>query len=89
MIPHIRYNGKTVVFMGDLLPSSAHIPLPYIMAYDIDPLLTLEEKKQFYSEAIQNGYILFFEHDFYHECCTLKETEKGVKADRFLTISEI
>ncbi len=66
LIPHIRYNGKTVVFMGDLLPSVAHIPLPYIMAYDIDPLLTLDEKKQFYIEAIQNDYILFFEHDYYH-----------------------
>jgi hypothetical protein len=75
--------------MGDLLPSAAHMPLPYIMAYDIDPLLTLEEKKQFFAEAIENDYILFFEHDYYHECCTLKKTEKGVRADQFFTIGEL
>jgi len=89
IIPHINVNGKTVVFMGDLLPSAAHIPLPYIMAYDIDPLLTLDEKKQFFAEAIENDYILFFEHDYYHECCTLKETEKGVRADKFFTVGDL
>jgi len=89
LIPHIKFNGKTVVFMGDLLPSAAHIPLPYIMAYDIDPLLTLEEKKQFFIEAIENDYILFFEHDLYHECCTLKDTDKGVRADKFFKIEDL
>ena len=89
MIPHIKINGKTVVFMGDLLPSAAHIPLPYIMAYDIDPLLTLEEKRQFFDDAIEKNYILFFEHDLYHECCTLKKTEKGVRADRFFKVEDL
>jgi len=89
LIPHIKYQEKTVVFMGDLLPAAAHIPLPYIMAYDIDPLQTLAEKKQFFADAIQNGYILFFEHDLYHECCTLKQTEKGVRAGRFFTLGEL
>ena len=89
IIPHIKINGKTVVFMGDLLPSAAHIPLPYIMAYDIEPLLTLEEKIQFFDEAIENNYILFFEHDFYHECCTLKRTEKGVRADKLMKVEDL
>lgn len=89
IIPHIKFKGKTVVFMGDLLPSAAHIPLPYIMAYDIDPLLTLDEKKQFFAEALAKDSILFFEHDYYHECCTLKETEKGVRAKQFMTVKDL
>ena len=89
IIPHINYHDRTIVFMGDLLPSAAHIPLPYIMAYDIDPLLTLKEKIWFYQKAIENNYTLFFEHDYYHECCTLKETPKGIRPDKFFGLDEI
>ena len=78
-IPHINYNGKTVVFMADLLPSTAHVPMPWIMGYDTRPLITLEDKTRFYREALENDYILFLEHDLYHECCTLHQTDKGVK----------
>ncbi|NOX46557.1 MAG: MBL fold metallo-hydrolase [Chlorobi bacterium] len=77
LIPHIDYNGRTVVFMADLLPSTAHVPMPFIMAYDTRPLITLKEKEKFFDEAIRNDYVLFFEHDIYNECCTLKMTEKG------------
>ena len=63
--------------MADLLPSVAHIPIPYIMAYDMHPLKTLEEKKLFLSEAENKDYILFFEHDPLFECCNLQLTEKG------------
>lgn len=79
LIPHIKINGKTVVFMADLMPSSAHIPMPWIMAYDTRPLITLQDKERFYSEAIKNDYILFFQHDIYNEACILHETEKGVR----------
>ena len=78
-IPHINYNGRTVVFMADLLPSTAHIPMPWIMGYDTRPLITLEDKTRFYQEALENNYILFLEHDLYNECCTMQMTEKGVK----------
>ncbi len=78
MIPFISYKEKTVVFMADLLPSTAHIPMPYIMAYDTRPLITLSEKEKFFNEAVQNNYVLFFEHDLYNECCTLQKTEKGI-----------
>ncbi|MBN3036574.1 MAG: MBL fold metallo-hydrolase [Bacteroidales bacterium] len=77
MIPFISYGEKTIVFMADLLPSTAHVPLPYIMSFDTQPLVTLREKEDFFSEAIRNKYILFFEHDLYHECCTLTESAKG------------
>jgi glyoxylase-like metal-dependent hydrolase (beta-lactamase superfamily II) len=79
MLPRIKYKGRTIIYMADLLPSVGHIPIPYVMAYDTQPLLTLDEKKMFLDEAVQNDYILFFEHDPQHECCTLQVTEKGVR----------
>ena len=79
IIPHIRYKGKTLVFMADLLPSAGHIPLPYVMGYDTRPLITLTEKEKFLAKAAKEEYILFFEHDYVNECCTLQETEKGVR----------
>ena len=79
MIPHIHYQGKTLVFMADLLPSVGHIPLPYVMGYDTRPLITLEEKGQFLTKAVDNELILFLEHDIMNECATLQHTEKGVR----------
>lgn len=82
LIPHINVEGKTVVFMADLLPATAHIPMPWIMAYDTRPLLTLKDKQRFFSDAIENDYILFFEHDLYHEACTIMDTPKGVRVNK-------
>jgi glyoxylase-like metal-dependent hydrolase (beta-lactamase superfamily II) len=79
-IPFITLNNRTIVFMADLIPTSAHIPLPYIMSYDTQPLLTLKEKEEFLNEAAENQYILFFEHDHMVECCTVEKTDKGFKA---------
>ena len=89
MLPKINYNGKTIVFMADLLPSTAHIPLPYVMAYDMFPLTTLNEKKLFLTEAQQNDYILFFEHDPVNECCTLQMTEKGIRVKETFKLSDL
>lgn len=89
MLPQIRYKGRTIVYMADLLPSQGHIPLPYVMAYDMFPLTTLNEKKSFLNEAVENDYILFFEHDPKYECCTLQQTEKGVRPKDFFKLSEI
>ncbi|MEO8109888.1 MAG: MBL fold metallo-hydrolase [Ginsengibacter sp.] len=80
MLPQINYKGKTIVYMADLLPSAAHIPIPYIMAYDTRPLETLQEKKSFLDEAQRNDFILFFEHDPLIECCNLQLTERGVRS---------
>ncbi len=89
MIPMIPYKGKTICFMADLLPSVGHIPLPYVMGYDTRPLLTLEEKELFLNEAADQEYILFFEHDSVNECCTVKQTEKGVRLDKAFTLTEV
>ncbi len=89
MIPQITYKNKQIVFMADLLPSLGHIPIPYVMAYDTRPLNTMQEKKAFLSEALGNDYILFFEHDPLHECCTLQMTEKGIRQKEVFTLKEI
>ena len=79
MIPHIQYKDKTVVFMADLLPSTGHIPLPYVMGYDTRPLITLEEKGKFLSKAAKEEFVLFLEHDSVNELCTLQNTDRGVR----------
>ena len=89
MLPQINYKGRTIVFMADLLPSHGHLPIPYVMAYDMFPLTSLQEKKSFLKEAIENDYILFFEHDPLYECCDLKNTERGVRAKSFFKLEEV
>ncbi len=88
LIPFIRKNGITIVFTADLIPSTAHIPLPYIMSYDMRPEETLREKESFLDEAERNGYILFFQHDLYNECCTLEKTSKGIRAGKTFSLLE-
>jgi len=89
MLPQINYKGKTIVFMADLLPSQAHIPIPYVMAYDMFPMTTLNEKKLFLKEAADNDYILFFEHDPKNECCNLQYTERGIRPKDFFKLEEV
>ena len=89
MLPQIKYNDKTIVYVADLLPSQGHIPLPYVMAYDMFPLTTLNEKKSFLSEALENDYILFFEHDPINECCNLQQTERGIRPKEFFKLEEV
>ncbi len=89
MLPQVRYKNRTIVFMADLLPSQGHIPLPYIMGYDMFPLTTLTEKKSFLKEALENDYVLFFEHDPVYECCTLQQTERGIRPKDFFRLEDI
>jgi glyoxylase-like metal-dependent hydrolase (beta-lactamase superfamily II) len=87
MIPHISYQGKTLVYMADLLPSVGHIPLAYVMGYDTRPLITMQEKAEFLIQAASNKYVLFLEHDSVNECCTLQHTEKGVRLENTFDFS--
>lgn len=89
MIPIINYKGRKLVFMADLLPSTGHVPLPYVMGYDTRPLLTMDEKARFLSEAAQGDYVLFLEHDPVNECCTVIPTEKGARLNRSFGFNEI
>jgi glyoxylase-like metal-dependent hydrolase (beta-lactamase superfamily II) len=79
MIPHIKYQDKTIVFCADLLPSAGHLPLPYVMGYDTRPLLTLPEKAKFLTAAAENNYYLWLEHDAYNQIITVEKTEKGIR----------
>lgn len=89
MIPFIKYKDKTVVFAADLLPSVWHIPMPYVMAYDTRPLVTMKEKEEFLNRAADEKLILFLEHDPVHECCTVVKTDKGVRLDKTFSLTEI
>ncbi|NII82109.1 MBL fold metallo-hydrolase [Pedobacter sp. SG908] len=89
MLPKISYKGRTIVYMADLLPSVGHLPLPYVMAYDMFPLKTLTEKQAFLEEAVNNNYILYLEHDPINECCTLQRTEKGIRVAEAFNLSNI
>lgn len=89
MLPQISYKEKTLVYMADLLPSTGHIPLPYVMSYDMFPMKTLNEKAAFLKEAAENNYILVLEHDPINECCTVQMTEKGIKIDQTFQLNDI
>ncbi len=89
MIPMIRYKGRTICFMADLIPSSSHIPIPYVMGYDTRPLITMEEKDQFLREAAEKNYVLFFEHDPVVECCTVANAEGKIRLENKFKLSEL
>lgn len=89
MLPQISYKGKTILYMADMLPSVGHIPMPYVMSYDMFPMKTLNEKRKFLTEAVQNDYILYLEHDPVNECCTLQETEKGIRVKDIFKLTDI
>src|SRR5690606_21283398 len=89
MLPQIEYKGKTLLYMADLLPSVGHIPLAYVMSYDVRPLVTMEERKSYWQEIVDNEYILILEHDAQYECCTLQHTEKGIRLKDTFRLSDI
>lgn len=89
MLPIIKYKDTTIAYMADLIPSAGHIPLPYVMGYDMRPLFTLTEKEQMLNTAVNNNWLLFFEHDPIIECCSLQNTEKGVRMKDAIKLSEI
>lgn len=89
MIPYITYKGKTVIYAADLLPSAAHVPMPWVMGYDVRPLETLKEKRIFLDSAAAEEHVIFLEHDLDHECATVHHTEKGIRLKDTYSFSEI
>ncbi len=79
MLPLIKYQGKSIVFAADLIPTVGHLPIPYVMGYDTRPLLTLEEKSLFLNDAVENDFLLFLEHDAENELISLEQAPKGVR----------
>jgi glyoxylase-like metal-dependent hydrolase (beta-lactamase superfamily II) len=76
-LPLISGGTSRVLYCCDLFPTTSHIPLPYIMAYDLRPLVTLEEKKNILPRAYEEGWTLFFEHDPAVTAGKLRKTDKG------------
>lgn len=89
MIPHLQYQGKTIVFCADLLATAGHIPIPYVMGYDTRPLLTMPEKTKFMNAAAENNYYLFLQHDAHNEIITVEKTERGVRLKEVFTAEQI
>lgn len=79
MLPVIKYQGKTLVYAADLIPTVGHLPIPYVMGYDTRPLMTMEEKSHFLNLAYDQDFLLFLEHDPYNELISLSQTERGVR----------
>lgn len=88
MLPKIQDANRTIVYMADLIPMAAHIPLPWVMAYDINPVLTVEEKRAFLPKAMEEEWILFFEHDPIHQSCKIKFDGKHYRLKESIEISE-
>jgi len=89
IIPVFDYKGRKVAFMGDFIAALGNIPLAYIPSFDIDPVLSMEEKKEFFQRALKDDYVLVFQHDYENECCTLKNTEKGARPDKIFKLSAL
>ncbi|MCC7028897.1 MAG: MBL fold metallo-hydrolase [Chitinophagaceae bacterium] len=89
MLPLIRLNGKSILYCADLVPSMAHVSLPWVMAYDMQPLQTLQEKELILQKAADQQWLLFLEHDLHNECCSLEQTEKGIRSAEVFRMSEI
>jgi len=89
IIPIISYKGRKVAFMADFIPTVYNIPLAYITSFDIYPLKAMEEKEHFLQRAVDEEYILFFEHDYYNECCTLVKTPKGVARGEVFSLDNL
>ena len=79
MLPQIKYNDRTILYCADLVPSAAHVSMPWVMAYDMRPIDTLNEKRKLLNEAAANDWVLFFEHDPKIECASLQSTDRGVR----------
>ena len=89
MLPKIQFKDKTIIFCADLIPTAGHLPLPYVMGYDTRPLLTMPEKTKFLTEAVENNYYLWLEHDAHNEIITVENTEKGIRLKEVFKCEEI
>lgn len=89
MLPLLPYNGEQLLYTADLIPTVGHLPIPYVMGYDVRPLITLKEKKEVLDLAVKNNWLLFFEHDAHHELCSLKNTERGIRSDKIITFNSL
>jgi glyoxylase-like metal-dependent hydrolase (beta-lactamase superfamily II) len=79
MHPIVPFKGSKLIYLADVIPTQAHLPTPYVMGYDVRPLDTMKEKTDILNMALENNWVLFFEHDPLLEACTIQQTEKGIR----------
>jgi glyoxylase-like metal-dependent hydrolase (beta-lactamase superfamily II) len=89
VIPFMENKGTMYVFMGDFIPTAFNLPMPFVPSVDIQPLVSMNEKAAFMKEAVENKYILIFEHDYYNECCSLMQGEKGIVMERSFSLNTL
>lgn len=89
LVSYIHLGTKTLVYVGDVIPLAANVPLSWISSYDVFPLTAMEEKKVLLDEAADKEQILFFEHDAYTECCTVTANYKKHKIEKTFGLEEI
>ena len=89
MVPLMKYKGRQLAFMADLLPSAGHVPLPYVMSYDVRPLVTMTEKEAVLRRAAEENWVLLLEHDPINEACTVQLTDKGVRLGETLRLADL
>lgn len=89
ILPIITYKNYKILYTADLIPSAGHIPIPYVMAYDVRPLITLQEKENLLKKAVDENWLLYFEHDHQTELCNLENTERGIRMKEKLTLNNI
>jgi glyoxylase-like metal-dependent hydrolase (beta-lactamase superfamily II) len=89
MLPLLQYKGRKILYVADLFPTTGHLPIAYVASYDMFPLQAMEEKKTWLQQALQEDHILFFEHDATYECCTLQQTEKGIRVKDVFSLTDI
>ncbi len=89
ILPILQYQERKVVFTADFIASVLNIPIAYVPSFDIDPVLSMQEKEEFLERAYNEDYVLFFEHDYYNECCTLEKTAKGIRGGKVLTLEDL
>lgn len=89
MLPFLKYKEHQILYCADLLPSVAHLPIPWVMAYDTRPLLTLEEKTKLLPQAVEENWLLYFEHDAFNEMCNLVQTDKGIRMENSFKLADI
>ena len=71
------------------MPTAGHIPIPYLMGYDVRPLTTMEEKTKILNNLVENDSLIFLQHDPVNEVVFLKKTEKGVRLDKSSTLKAL
>ncbi len=88
-LPVIQAEGKTIVFMADLLPTHVHVPLPWVMGYDMYPAQTLLEKEDFLNKASEGEWFLYLEHDAHEEVIQVSSDGRRFKVSNKLLLNEI